>query len=54
MGSSNETSAYGNVINPYKNNNDDLVPGGSSGGCSSAVAADLTSATVGNRYRWIY
>ena len=47
MGSSNETSAYGNVINPYKNNNDDLVPGGSSGGCSSAVAADLTSATVG-------
>ncbi len=47
MGSSNETSAYGNVINPYRNNNDTLVPGGSSGGCSSAVAADLTSATVG-------
>ncbi len=47
MGSSNETSAYGNVINPYKNNNDTLVPGGSSGGCSSAVAANLTSATVG-------
>ena len=47
MGSSNETSAYGNVINPYRNNNDTLVPGGSSGGCSSAVAADLTSSTVG-------
>ena len=47
MGSSNETSAYGNVINPYRNNSDTLVPGGSSGGCSSAVAADLTSATVG-------
>jgi len=47
MGSSNETSAYGNVINPYRNNHDTLVPGGSSGGCSSAVAANLTSATVG-------
>ena len=47
MGSSNETSAYGNVINPYQKNNENLVPGGSSGGCSSAVAADLTSSTVG-------
>jgi aspartyl-tRNA(Asn)/glutamyl-tRNA(Gln) amidotransferase subunit A len=46
MGSSNETSFFGNVINPYKNNKD-LVPGGSSGGCSSAVAANITSATVG-------
>ena len=46
MGSSNETSFYGNVINPYKNKND-LVPGGSSGGCSSAVAANLTVSTVG-------
>ena len=47
MGSSNETSAYGNVINPYKNSKDELVPGGSSGGCSAAVAGNLTSATVG-------
>ena len=42
----NETSFYGNVINPYRNKND-LVPGGSSGGCSSAVAANLTVSTVG-------
>ncbi len=47
MGSSNETSAYGNVINPYQKNGEHLVPGGSSGGCSSAVSANLTSSTVG-------
>ena len=47
MGSSNETSSFGNVLNPYRLNNENLVPGGSSGGCASAVAADLTSATVG-------
>ena len=46
MGSSNDTSHFGNVINPYKNNKD-LVPGGSSGGSASAVAACLTSAAVG-------
>lgn len=46
MGSSNETSYFGNVINPYRND-EDLVPGGSSGGFSSSVAANLTSATVG-------
>jgi len=46
MGSSNETSYFGNVINPYKNDKD-LVPGGSSGGSASAVAACLTSVTVG-------
>ena len=44
MGSSNETSFYGNVINPFGNK---LVPGGSSGGSASALAADLTPATIG-------
>jgi len=43
MGSSNETSYYGNVINPWRNrgSNKPLVPGGSSGGSSAAVAARL-------------
>jgi aspartyl-tRNA(Asn)/glutamyl-tRNA(Gln) amidotransferase subunit A len=44
MGSSNETSFFGNVINPYADN---LVPGGSSGGSASALAANLTPATIG-------
>tara|TARA_B100000953_G_scaffold245083_1_gene206966 strand:+ start:765 stop:2219 length:1455 start_codon:yes stop_codon:yes gene_type:complete len=44
MGSSNETSFFGNVQNPIGEN---LVPGGSSGGSSSAVAAHLTPATIG-------
>ena len=44
MGSSNETSFFGNVINPIKEN---TVPGGSSGGSASAPAADLTPATIG-------
>ena len=44
MGSSNETSFFGNVINPI---GDQLVPGGSSGGSSSALAANLTPATIG-------
>ncbi|NIJ40027.1 aspartyl-tRNA(Asn)/glutamyl-tRNA(Gln) amidotransferase subunit A [Parvibaculum indicum] len=43
MGSSNETSFYGPVTNPWRRNGDDtkLVPGGSSGGSSAAVAAKL-------------
>ncbi|WGM39257.1 Asp-tRNA(Asn)/Glu-tRNA(Gln) amidotransferase subunit GatA [Caulobacter sp. NIBR1757] len=43
MGSSNETSAFGPVVNPWKvkGGNQALTPGGSSGGSASAVAADL-------------
>jgi aspartyl-tRNA(Asn)/glutamyl-tRNA(Gln) amidotransferase subunit A len=43
MGSSNETSYYGNVVNPWRREGSDapLVPGGSSGGSSAAVAARL-------------
>ena len=44
MGSSNETSHFGNVISPI---DDNLVPGGSSGGSASALAAKLTPATIG-------
>lgn len=43
MGSSNTTSAFGNVVNPWRRRGDnrDLVPGGSSGGSAAAVAARL-------------
>ncbi len=43
MGSSNETSAFGPVVNPWRSegSNRDLTPGGSSGGSAAAVAADL-------------
>ena len=43
MGSSNETSYYGNVINPWRRegSNAALVPGGSSGGSAAAVAAHI-------------
>jgi len=44
MGSSNETSFFGNVKNPF---GEKLVPGGSSGGSASALAAGLTPATIG-------
>jgi aspartyl-tRNA(Asn)/glutamyl-tRNA(Gln) amidotransferase subunit A len=43
MGSSNETSAWGPVVNPHRSrgSNAQLTPGGSSGGSAAAVAADL-------------
>ncbi len=44
MGSSNETSYFGNVMNPVAK---DTVPGGSSGGSASALAANLTPTTIG-------
>lgn len=49
MGSSNETSVYGNAVNPWRRGNDAaaLTPGGSSGGSAAAVAADLCLAATG-------
>ena len=47
MGSSNETSCYGDVINPWKIDDRNLTPGGSSGGSAAAVAADLCLAATG-------
>ena len=44
MGSSNETSFFGNVQSPIAKG---LVPGGSSGGSASALAANLTPITIG-------
>lgn len=49
MGSANITSAYGNVISPWKRKNGgnaQLVPGGSSGGSSAAVAARMCLAAT--------
>jgi aspartyl-tRNA(Asn)/glutamyl-tRNA(Gln) amidotransferase subunit A len=49
MGSSNETSAFGPVISPWRRrgSNTPLVPGGSSGGSAAAVAAMLCVGAVG-------
>ncbi|MFQ3665239.1 MAG: Asp-tRNA(Asn)/Glu-tRNA(Gln) amidotransferase subunit GatA [Sphingomonadaceae bacterium] len=49
MGSSNETSAFGPVLSPWRvpGSNAALVPGGSSGGSSAAVAARLVAAATG-------
>ncbi|HSG35984.1 MAG TPA: Asp-tRNA(Asn)/Glu-tRNA(Gln) amidotransferase subunit GatA [Paracoccaceae bacterium] len=47
MGSSNETSCYGDVVNPWKVDDRNLTPGGSSGGSASAVAADLCLGATG-------
>ncbi len=48
MGSSNETSHYGDVVNPWRRAGDDakLVPGGSSGGSAAAVAGRLCAAAT--------
>jgi aspartyl-tRNA(Asn)/glutamyl-tRNA(Gln) amidotransferase subunit A len=49
MGSANTTSAYGNVISPWKRkgDNSNLTPGGSSGGSASAVAARIAMGATG-------
>ncbi len=50
MGSSNTTSYFGSVINPWKaeNSDVDLVPGGSSGGSAAAVSGGLAMAALGS------
>ena len=47
MGSSNESSCYGNAVNPWKVDDRALTPGGSSGGSAAAVAADLCLGATG-------
>ena len=47
MGSSNESSCYGPAVNPWRVDDRELTPGGSSGGSASAVAGDLCIAATG-------
>ena len=47
MGSSNETSTYGNAVNPWRVDDRELAPGGSSGGSAAAVAAETCLAATG-------
>ena len=49
MGSSNETSAFGSVLSPWRRNGSDaaLAPGGSSGGSSAAIAARMAPGATG-------
>ena len=47
MGSSNETSIYGDAVNPWKVDDRELTPGGSSGGSAAAVAAETCLAATG-------
>lgn len=50
MGSSNETSYFGNVISPWRRGGGDnaaLAPGGSSGGSAAAISARLCPAATG-------
>lgn len=47
MGSSNENSYFGDVLNPWGNAEETRVPGGSSGGSASAVSAQLAPAATG-------
>jgi aspartyl-tRNA(Asn)/glutamyl-tRNA(Gln) amidotransferase subunit A len=47
MGSSNESACYGPAISPWKIDDRQLTPGGSSGGSAAAVAADLCLAATG-------
>jgi aspartyl-tRNA(Asn)/glutamyl-tRNA(Gln) amidotransferase subunit A len=48
MGSANLTSCFGNVKNPWKLGDEDLVPGGSSGGSAASVASDCAMMSLGS------